>query len=166
MSVESGASESVESLLAFTVDKRQRNAEAASPELRKEAILSNTVRRAHQMLSIFDPTGEEDGEFKARFDEDELIDVDDEIDENNLENLSPDEILETTSSKEKMAGLIQEMNLSSLRIKRKRPEDPLDGDDELSDSFFVPSPRKKGKTTSAKTPNPEDTMGKLSLMDT
>ena len=41
---------SVESLLAYTVDKRQRNAEAASPELRKEALLSNTVRKAHQML--------------------------------------------------------------------------------------------------------------------
>ncbi|CBY18591.1 unnamed protein product [Oikopleura dioica] len=42
--------ESVEALLAFTVDKRQRNAEAASPELRKEALLSNTVRQAHQIL--------------------------------------------------------------------------------------------------------------------
>jgi len=42
--------DSVESLLAYTVDKRQRNAEAASPELRKEALLSNTVKRAHRLL--------------------------------------------------------------------------------------------------------------------
>merc|ERR1712113_519084 len=42
----------LDSLLAYTVDKRQRNAEAASPELRKEAILSNTVKRAHRLLSM------------------------------------------------------------------------------------------------------------------
>ena len=44
--------DSMESLLAYTVDKRQRNAEAASPELRKEALLSNTVKRAHRLLSL------------------------------------------------------------------------------------------------------------------
>merc|ERR1739848_715842 len=42
----------LDSLVAYTVDKRQRNAEAASPELRKEALLSNTVKRAHRLLSL------------------------------------------------------------------------------------------------------------------
>jgi len=70
-------------VLAFTVDKRQRNAEAASPELRKEAILSNTVRRAHQMLSLFDPRRRNSNGFG----EDELVDVDDELSEQNIEHL-------------------------------------------------------------------------------
>ena len=82
---ESGT-ESVESLLAFTVDKRQRNAEAASPELRKEAILSNTVRRAHQILSLCDPRRRNSDGFKP-FEEDELVDVDDELGEQNIEHL-------------------------------------------------------------------------------
>ena len=51
-SVDSNGFDQMESLLAYTVDKRQRNAEAASPELRKEAILSNTVKRAHRLLSM------------------------------------------------------------------------------------------------------------------
>jgi hypothetical protein len=51
-SVDSSGFDQMESLLAYTVDKRQRNAEAASPELRKEAILSNTVKRAHRLLSM------------------------------------------------------------------------------------------------------------------
>lgn len=174
---EAAGTESVESLLAFTVDKRQRNAEAASPELRKEAILSNTVRRAHAILSLFDPRRRGSGDsFKGFEHEDELVDVDDELEDQNLDDLSPEEILENTANKDKMAGLIQEMNqLSSIRIKRKRDlksDETAESEDELATSaFYVPSPRKKGKTL--KSPSgPEEvtlgnvTLGKLSLMDT
>ena len=91
MSVESepAGTESVESLLAFTVDKRQRNAEAASPELRKEAILSNTVRRAHQMLTLHfgHRRRSSDSSFKGFEHEDELVDVDDELGDKNREPL-------------------------------------------------------------------------------
>merc|ERR1712113_1329662 len=68
-SVDSNGFDSVESLLAYTVDKRQRNAEAASPELRKEALLSNTVKRAHRLLSVPNETY-----YSADFEDDEDID--------------------------------------------------------------------------------------------
>ena len=95
---EAAGTESVESLLAFTVDKRQRNAEAASPELRKEAILSNTVRRAHAILSLFDPRRRGSGDsFKGFEHEDELVDVDDELEDQNLDDLVSSNDLKMTS---------------------------------------------------------------------
>lgn len=152
--------ESVEALLAFTVDKRQRNAEAASPELRKEALLSNTVRQAHQRRRSSAPCKS----FFTSQNSDELVDVDEipttieSIESADAFFSSDNSTLEHCQTEEhdnlqKMSELLHEINVISSPGKRKRLYD-----EETSDSIFsesshsdssslLASPCKRGKPT-------------------
>merc|ERR1712037_42609 len=152
--------ESVEALLAFTVDKRQRNAEAASPELRKEALLSNTVRQAHQRRRSSAPCKS----FFTNQNSDELVDVDDvpttieSIESSDAFFASDNSTSEHCQTEEndnlqKMSELLHEINVISSPGKRKRLYD-----EEASDSIFsesthsdssslLASPCKRGKPT-------------------
>lgn len=152
--------ESVEALLAFTVDKRQRNAEAASPELRKEALLSNTVRQAHQRRRSSAPCKS----FFTYQNSDELVDVDDvpttieSIESSDAFFASDNSTSEHCQTEEhdnlqKMSELLHEINVISSPGKRKRMYD-----EEASDSIFsetahsdssslLASPCKRGKPT-------------------
>jgi len=132
--------DSVESLLAYTVDKRQRNAEAASPELRKEALLSNTVKRAHRLLSVPNETY-----YSADFEDDEDIDHNYEETDIDVTN-EKDKHIDEESEKDE-SNPDQEINQNN---KRKREDN----------ENLKPSLAKKIRSSSGET---EEQMNNLSL---
>jgi len=105
--------DSVESLLAYTVDKRQRNAEAASPELRKEALLSNTVKRAHRLLVPNETY------YAADFDEDEVPDHQTEQ-HHQVSHFEESDHIDVTNEKQQKEDDENEINQNN---KRKRDND-------------------------------------------
>lgn len=163
MNLEPEAPESVETLLAFTVDKRQRNAEAASPELRKEALLSATVRKAHQRRRSSAPC-------KAFFSPaDELIEVDDSPDSlisrkaSEESSAEGDKVPQEQENLQKMSELLKEITVisNSPRSKRKRLyEDQGDLHIFSKDDSLLSSPCKipRGKSTAEIVPEPHSLM--------